>query len=57
MALTIPLVALGLGRYALLVRSHELDQEPERLLIRDRVLLLTIGAWVVLATAIMVNEV
>jgi 4-hydroxybenzoate polyprenyltransferase len=57
MALTIPLVALGLGRYTTLVRSHELDQEPERLLIRDRVLLLTIGAWVVLATAIMVNEV
>jgi 4-hydroxybenzoate polyprenyltransferase len=57
MALTIPLVALGLGRYAILVRSHELDQEPERLLIRDRILLLTIGAWVVLATAILVVEV
>ena len=53
MALTIPFVVLGLVRYLFLVRARDLGEEPERVLLNDRVILATIGCWAVSAAAIL----
>jgi decaprenyl-phosphate phosphoribosyltransferase len=57
MALTVPLAAAGLARYAWLVRRDNQGEEPDRLLVRDPALLLTILAWAALAAAILAIEV
>jgi decaprenyl-phosphate phosphoribosyltransferase len=57
MALTVPLAAAGLARYASLVRGHELAEEPDRLLVRDTPLLVIVLAWAALAAVILAIEV
>jgi 4-hydroxybenzoate polyprenyltransferase len=45
LALTVPFVAFGLGRYLLLVHRRDLGEEPEELLLTDRPLLAAVAAW------------
>ena len=53
LVLTVPLVAFGIGRYVLLVRSHGAGEEPEEILLQDLPLLGAIGLWVVACAAIL----
>ena len=53
MALTLPFVVLGLGRYLVLVHRHDLGEEPEQLLLADRVILATVAAWAVLSAVVL----
>jgi 4-hydroxybenzoate polyprenyltransferase len=45
MALTIPFVAFGIGRYVWLVRGRGAGEEPEEVLLRDVPLLAAIVTW------------
>ena len=45
MALTVPFVVFGLGRYLVLVHRHELGEEPENVLLSDRPVLACIAIW------------
>ncbi len=45
MALTVPFVVFGLGRYLVLVHRHELGEEPENVLLSDRPVLACIALW------------
>jgi 4-hydroxybenzoate polyprenyltransferase len=45
MAVTIPFVVFGIGRYVLLVRGRGAGEEPEEILLRDVPLIATIAAW------------
>ena len=45
MAVTIPFVVFGIGRYVLLVRGRGAGEEPEEVLLRDLPLLAAIVAW------------
>jgi decaprenyl-phosphate phosphoribosyltransferase len=49
MALTVPFVAVGIGRYVRLARRQDLGEEPENLLFTDRVLLATVALWALAA--------
>jgi 4-hydroxybenzoate polyprenyltransferase len=49
MASTIPFVVAGLARYLWLVRRDDLGEEPETLLLTDRLLLSCVALWVVVA--------
>jgi len=53
MAGTIPFVVAGVGRYLHLVHRHDLGEEPENVLLRDRPLLAAISAWVVVAAVLL----
>jgi hypothetical protein len=53
MALTAPFVVLGLGRYLVLVHRDDLGEEPEHVLLADRVILATVGAWAVLSAVVL----
>lgn len=53
MAATIPFVVVGVGRYLHLVHHHDLGEEPENVLLRDRPLIAAIGAWVVVAAVLL----
>ena len=53
MALTAPLVVVGLGRYLVLVHRHDLGEEPEQLLLADRVILASVTAWAVLSAVVL----
>ena len=53
MAATIPFVVAGVGRYLHLVHRHDLGEEPENVLLRDRPLLAAITAWVVVAAVLL----
>ncbi len=53
LALTIPFVVAGLLRYLFLVRDRDLGEEPERLLLNDRLILATVGCWAASAAAIL----
>ena len=53
MAGTVPFVVAGVGRYLLLVHRHDLGEEPENVLLRDRPLLGAVAAWAVLAAVIL----
>jgi len=53
MAVTIPFVAFGIGRYVWLVRGRGAGEEPEEVLLRDVPLLAAIVAWVVACAAIL----
>jgi 4-hydroxybenzoate polyprenyltransferase len=54
MAVTIPFVCFGIGRYVLLLRRRGAGEEPEEVLLRDPPLLGGIGAWVGVCAAILV---
>ena len=53
MAMTIPFVAFGIGRYVLLVRGRGAGEEPEEVLLRDAPLLAAIVAWTATCAAIL----
>ena len=53
MAVTIPFVAFGIGRYVWLVRGRGAGEEPEEVLLRDVPLLTAIVVWVVACGAIL----
>ena len=53
MAVTIPFVVFGIGRYVLLVRGRGVGEEPEEILLRDVPLLATIAAWAAACAAIL----
>jgi 4-hydroxybenzoate polyprenyltransferase len=53
MALTVPLVVAGLGRYLVLVHRDDLGEEPEHVLLADRVILGCVAAWAVLSAVIL----
>ena len=53
MALTIPFVVAGLTRYLLLVHRHDLGEEPEQLLLADRVILACVAAWAVSSAVVL----
>jgi 4-hydroxybenzoate polyprenyltransferase len=45
MAVTVPFVVGGLARYLVLVRRHELGEEPENVLLSDKPILACVAAW------------
>jgi 4-hydroxybenzoate polyprenyltransferase len=53
MALTVPFVVCGIGRYLLLVHRHDLGEEPEQVLVADRVILGCVAAWAVLSALVL----
>jgi 4-hydroxybenzoate polyprenyltransferase len=53
MALTIPFVAFGIGRYVWLVRGRGAGEEPEEVLLRDVPLLAAISTWTAACAAIL----
>ena len=56
MPLTIPFVALGVLRYGRLVHGHGRGEEPDRVLLEDRPLQLTIALWVVVAAVLVARD-
>jgi 4-hydroxybenzoate polyprenyltransferase len=52
MAITVPFVAFGIARYVYLVRRQDLGEEPENVLLADRVLLATVALWVLVAALV-----
>src|SRR5438309_1639007 len=55
MAVTIPFVVFGIGRYVLLIRGRGAGEEPEEVLLRDLPLLAAIVAWAAACTAILLT--
>jgi 4-hydroxybenzoate polyprenyltransferase len=53
MAVTVPFVAFGIGRYVWLVRGRGAGEEPEEVLLRDLPLLAAIVAWTVTCAVIL----
>jgi len=53
LALTIPFVVFGLARYLALVHRHELGEEPENVLLKDRPVLACIALWVAASALIL----
>ncbi len=53
MALTIPFVAGGLARYLVLVHRHDLGEEPENVLLADRVILGCVAVWAVVSAVVL----
>lgn len=53
MAVTIPFVAFGIGRYVWLVRGRGAGEEPEEVLLRDVPLLAAIVVWTATCAAIL----
>jgi 4-hydroxybenzoate polyprenyltransferase len=53
MALTIPFVVGGLARYLVLVHRDDLGEEPEHLLLADRVILACVAAWALLSAVVL----
>jgi 4-hydroxybenzoate polyprenyltransferase len=51
MAVTVPLVVFGLGRYLYLMLRRELGEEPDRVLLTDVPILATVVLWALAATA------
>lgn len=54
-ALTLPFVGVGLGRYLFLVRRRKAGEEPERVLLSDRIVLVCVVAWVATAAAVLLS--
>jgi 4-hydroxybenzoate polyprenyltransferase len=52
MSITVPFVAFGVARYVHLVRRQDLGEEPENVLLTDRVLLATVALWVLVAAMV-----
>ena len=53
MALTIPFVAGGLARYLVLVHRHDLGEEPENVLLADRVILGCVAVWAFVSAVVL----
>jgi len=56
MPLTIPFVAFGLGRYLLLVHAHGRGEQPDRVVLEDRPLQLSIVLWVAVAAILVARD-
>jgi uncharacterized membrane protein HdeD (DUF308 family) len=54
--ITIPFVMFGVLRYLLLLHRQQAGEEPDRVLLRDRPILLNLAAWVVTCAAILVID-
>jgi 4-hydroxybenzoate polyprenyltransferase len=55
MALTLPFVAAGLVRYLVLVHRHDLGEEPEHVLLADRVILSCVAGWAVACAVVLAS--
>jgi 4-hydroxybenzoate polyprenyltransferase len=53
MLVTVPPVVAGVLRYLHLVRRHELGEEPETVLLRDRPTLVCVAVWIVSVAAVL----
>ncbi len=53
MMATIPFVLFGVFRYLLLVHRHDLGEEPERVLLTDRPIILTVVGWALVSAVIL----
>jgi 4-hydroxybenzoate polyprenyltransferase len=53
LALTVPFVVAGLARYLHLVHGRDLGEEPENVLLADRVILGCVAAWAVGSAAVL----
>lgn len=53
LAATIPFVVAGVARYLHLVHRHDLGEEPENVLLRDRPLHAAIAGWVAVAALVL----
>lgn len=53
MALTVPFVVAGLGRYLFLVHRHDLGEEPEHVLLSDRVVLGAVAGWAIVSAVVL----
>jgi len=53
MALTVPFVVVGLGRYLFLVHRHDLGEEPEHVLLGDRVILGSVAGWAIVSAVVL----
>jgi hypothetical protein len=53
MALTVPFVVVGLGRYLFLVHRRDLGEEPEHVLLGDRVILGSVAGWAVVSAVVL----
>ncbi len=56
MGVTIPFVVFGLLRYLHLIRRHDLGEEPERVLLTDRVTLACVGCWILAAVVVLTTS-
>jgi 4-hydroxybenzoate polyprenyltransferase len=54
--ITIPFVLFGVLRYLLLLHRQQAGEEPDRVLLTDRPILLNLAAWVVTCAAILVID-
>jgi 4-hydroxybenzoate polyprenyltransferase len=55
MMATIPFVVFGVFRYLVLVHKHDLGEEPERVLVSDKQILIAVGLWVITAAIILIS--
>jgi 4-hydroxybenzoate polyprenyltransferase len=53
MVLSVPFVVVGLGRYLFLVHRRDLGEEPEHVLLSDRVILGAVAAWAVVSAVVL----
>ncbi len=53
MMVTIPFVLFGVFRYLLLIHRHDLGEEPENVLLKDRPILICVAGWAVCAAVIL----
>jgi len=53
MLLTVPFVVVGLGRYLFLVHRRDLGEEPEHVLLGDRVILGAVAGWAVVSAVVL----
>jgi 4-hydroxybenzoate polyprenyltransferase len=50
---TVPLVAFGLLRYLYLVHRRDVAEEPDRVLVTDRPILVTVAAWMIIVILVL----
>ena len=53
MLLTVRSSSSALGRYLFLVHRHDLGEEPEHVLLGDRVILGAVAGWAVLSAVVL----
>jgi 4-hydroxybenzoate polyprenyltransferase len=53
MLLTVPFVVAGLARYLFLVHRHDVGEEPEHVLLGDRVILGAVAGWAVVSAVVL----
>ena len=56
MLATVPFVVGGVGRYAYLVHRRDLGEEPEHVLLSDRVVLACVALWTIAAGLVLATQ-